>query len=157
MEDPLLLPQQLAEGFFKGIVSRIKALGPGRFIADPQRSLLVRSGGVPSKIIFALRYVFDDDQMMIRIYATFSKDGSRFKRIHYAHHCGPEPLDSEVTHFRIDFDRFHEYHVHLRGFEDDHFDVSLIEPNVRDNDPFHFLDLVERFRRTGVIPLTRKL
>jgi hypothetical protein len=139
------------------LIAKIRALGAGEFVDDGR--FLPHSRKAGGKVImfdFSLRYVFSDDQMMIRIHYSFRHVEGGWRRFHYAHHCGPSPLDEKDTHFRIDLDDIHHEHVHLSTYPGDHIPVQEIDPPVANVTPFAFLTLVEAFRRTKSLPLTRK-
>jgi hypothetical protein len=95
--------------------------------------------------------------MLLRIRYSFAlgPDG-KWRRYHYAHHCGPNPNDYKDTHFRIDLDAKDGHHVHLPPFRPKHVKTYLIEPDVTDLNPFRFLELVKEFRATKTCPLRKK-
>jgi hypothetical protein len=157
------ISRRIAEFFYRGLVDYVSGLGPGRFdddhyIGDFRKNSVT---GLVEWSQFVIRYVVfgeNGNDTLVRIHSQFRRTPQGWERFHYAHHCGPTPLDHKDTHFRIDLSKREKsaYHVHHRHYPGDHIPCSKVDPDTRDIDPFVFVDLVRKFLATGVIPLQRR-
>lgn len=74
-----------------------------------------------------------------------------------SYHCGPNAAEMDEVHFRIDSSLVQPFHVHIRGHgtkpeKGGHIHPGKVEPRPT-LDPYTFMDLVEQFIKTNVIPL----
>jgi hypothetical protein len=152
------MAQRMFEHVYPGLIDAVTKLGPGEFRPDWEGTRLIKDDkGKLCDVSFSLRYVFTDDPMLLRIRCSFMmQPNGKWRRYHYAHHCGPNPNDYKETHFRIDLDAKDGHHVHLPPFRPKHLGVEDVEPDVKNIDPFLFLKLVGEFRATKAPPLRRK-
>lgn len=112
----------------------------------------------------SLRYVFSSDNSIIRIAIRAEKNSFTYTFRHYNFLFGPDSSDITIPYFRFDFHppMPHYPHCHLKGYGKDqekgtdHLTSKQVEPWVG-SDVYKFLDNVEEFRRTKIIPIKRKL
>lgn len=146
----------LAERFHPGLLKALELSGAGTRMTDDDQPSVVAWKNDIKRASFAIRYVYSDNGMLVRIASSFAlTPQGEWKRYHYAYHCGPKKYDEGATHFRIDLDDVSGYHVHLPPNTDDHVPIAKVEPNVKDIDPLQFLKMVADYRKTGVVPVKR--
>lgn len=153
--------RQLLEKVYPGMIAALQSLGSGTFIEDHPAFILKGKKTETSVTNFnaTVRYGFDDG-MMVRISDSLVYSDEGWSSYHHAYHCGPDHRNEKDFYFRIDLDEIHHAHVHLKGSyvngKDPHIPISMIDPSVKNIEPFEFLRLVDQFRRTRILPLKMK-
>ena len=146
-----------------GVRARLEAYG-GEFIdatIHVPPSVAYDANGQLFKISVGVRLVLPDEKV-IQIITRNTKDGPIWRNSgYYSFHCGPSKGDPTEVFFRIDRNRDHGLHCHILGQgrpgakTGGHLSPREVRPDIIAVDVLRFLDYVDEFLRTGVIPFTR--
>lgn len=151
------------ERFFPGLIEAVQRLAPGEFI--PKMPQLKSAGAGLRTVIVSLFYRLEDGN---RVEITISSriksgyppyrpsdpiDPAQWERFHYSLNYGPSPRPCV---FRFDLDDISGHHVHMRPDPDDHIPAETVEPDVRNLDPFRFIEMVAAYRANKTYPVRKK-
>lgn len=158
---------------YPGLWARLLKFGVPRSVTRHQPPELSESkpkdmdaSGQPTFVFLAIEVEDTKLGLILRIVCTVRLIRGRWtvQQKYFAFHCGPsgDADDAGEVYFRIDRDRFHGDHYHLRGepnnYGDDRVPHENAVPSLVNTDPPFFMDLVERFVGSGckVLPIKRK-
>ncbi len=150
--------EALANQVYPGLTASIKASGAGIFMDDEVKPKYSKHpDGSLATARFGLRYVYSDPKMLLRIVTVASRDvGGAWEREMYYYHCGPQPYDDGATHFRVDLHVPHGLHAHLPPDVKKHLARAVVQPDIASVSALDFVQMVKRFRVTGVAPISLK-
>ena len=153
---------ELLDIAYQGIRSRLSGYG-GIFI-EPDRNVEPKTSYDSNSQLVGLaagvRTVLPDGKV-IQILTRNRKDGPIWRSAgFYEYHIGPSKADMTDVYFRIDL---HPpgLHCHIRGEgklgskSGGHLTAREVVPDIRTVDALRFLDYVDDFLKTGIIPFRK--